>query len=283
MFLFLIIYVGTALGQSNPALLSNQPAKVKAEEIIERARTLISRNVKTEELKKLSLEFDSTRITPGQNGEDRHINVETKLFAAFPNQIRLEIFSDFTTNQHLFTEILNLPRYSQTSDVFVGGKPFNFASNLSDIVPKSTKEKRIASIKEVAFSITFPLILQSSWYQNLEFKFVGEAESRDGKADVVEVTNENNTKYRLFFDKQSHLPVMMVGNLKHPVTNKEIERKYYYSDYREQSGLLIAHKIITQLGDKVFEERRLKKLQINPTFKSNLFEVKEDKVNPYEN
>jgi outer membrane lipoprotein-sorting protein len=56
--------------------------------------------------------------------------------------------------------------------------------------------------------------------------------------------------------------------------NKEIEKKYFFSDYRVEDGLLVAHKVIVEQNGKVVAETEIKKFQFNPTFKADFFEVK---------
>lgn len=202
-------------------------------------------------------------ISGGEQGK-RQTNLETKLFAALPNQMMLEVFSDFTSNQHLKKETLNADRYSETSSILVNGQPINPVLNL----PPVTKEQQIASLRQRIFTSLFPVVLQSSWYQDLDFKFVGEAELKEGNANVIEATDKNNTKFRLFFDKENHYPVVMSEKVFNPKTNKGFERNYYFSDHREAGGLLVAHKIVFRVAGMMTEERQITKFQVNPAFKS---------------
>ncbi len=49
------------------------------------------------------------------------------------------------------------------------------------------------------------------------FTFAGQAESPDGKADVIEVKGEGGFEARLFIDAQSHLPLMLNWTDKEPL------------------------------------------------------------------
>jgi hypothetical protein len=44
---------------------------------------------------------------------------------------------------------------------------------------------------------------------NVEFTYAGEAESPDGKADVIDAKNADGFNSRLFIDRQTHLPLMV--------------------------------------------------------------------------
>jgi hypothetical protein len=52
----------------------------------------------------------------------------------------------------------------------------------------------------------------------VEFAYVGEAESPDGKADVLDVTGEGGFAVRLFVDQKSHLPLMLSWMDREPLT-----------------------------------------------------------------
>ena len=52
----------------------------------------------------------------------------------------------------------------------------------------------------------------------LEFKYAGQAESPDGKADVIEVQGADGFTAKLFVDSKSHLPLMLTWMDKEPLT-----------------------------------------------------------------
>jgi hypothetical protein len=66
---------------------------------------------------------------------------------------------------------------------------------------------------------------------------------------------------------------MMVETWKNQ-ENKQIEKKFFYSDYKEFSGIKLPTKIKIERSGKLVEERTIKSVKINPQFKANLFEVK---------
>lgn len=51
----------------------------------------------------------------------------------------------------------------------------------------------------------------------LRFTYVGEAESADGKADVLDVANDDGFTARLFIDQATHLPLMLSWQDKEPL------------------------------------------------------------------
>jgi hypothetical protein len=129
-------------------------------------------------------------------------------------------------------------------------------------------------LKDDAFLVVFPILLDYAGYRPVELKYVGVAEAGGTKADVLEAVLTSGAKYRFFFDQQTHLLLLANETWTSRETNKERERKYFFSDYRKEDGLLIAHKIITEENGEVTAERLIKRLQINPTFKPDYFAVK---------
>ena len=71
-----------------------------------------------------------------------------------------------------------------------------------------TQALRQARADLARFAVAFLLTPPAS--MPLEFTYGGEAESPDGKADVVDVKGPGSFAARLFFDKSSHRPLMLV-------------------------------------------------------------------------
>ena len=59
--------------------------------------------------------------------------------------------------------------------------------------------------------LTLGMFAQSFAHYPLTFTHVGQAESADGKADIIEVKGEGDFAVRLFIDTQTHLPLMLAG------------------------------------------------------------------------
>jgi hypothetical protein len=147
-------------------------------------------------------------------------------------------------------------------------------------------------------SISWLLTAPSSF--PVEFSFAGEAESPDGKADVLDVKGPDGFAARLFLDQKTHLPLMMTylgkkprlmtksvaaGAPRHPeemekrmkemedeaARQPEVEFRIYLSDYREVNGISIPHKITRSIEDEVNEELEIKNVKINPQLKPEKF------------
>jgi hypothetical protein len=134
----------------------------------------------------------------------------------------------------------------------------------------------------------------------VEYRFAGEAESPDGKADVLEAKGPGGFAARLFLDQKTHYPLMLTYNGKKPrvmtqtaapgaprnpeemekrmkemeaeaAKQPEVEFRIYLSDYREVNGVSIPHKMTRSIEDEVNEELEIKNVKINPLLKPEKF------------
>lgn len=134
----------------------------------------------------------------------------------------------------------------------------------------------------------------------VEFSFAGEAESPDGKADVLEAKGPGGFSARLFLDQKTHYPLMLTYKGKKPrivtqtaapgaprnpeemekrmkemeaeaAKQPDVEFRIYLSDYREVNGVSFPHKLARSIENEVNEELEIKTVKINPQFKPEKF------------
>ena len=146
----------------------------------------------------------------------------------------------------------------------------------------------------LAFLLTAPSI-------PLEFAYGGEAEAEDGKADVIDVKGPGSFAARLFLDKTSHRPLMLVykgaaqGMVMRTQTSDgppdpaRIERtardaaapppplvdiNMFFDDYKHIDGVWLPHHVTRSVDGKPTEEWILKTITVNPAFKPDTFSAK---------
>jgi hypothetical protein len=138
---------------------------------------------------------------------------------------------------------------------------------------------------------------------SVEYKYAGESEVEDVQADVIDVTGPDNFSIRIFFDKKSHLPLLLSyrgpkprmvtmtrqgnGHAKAEDLKKEAEKQmsaeppaapeevdFYIrlTDHKKVDGLMLPHKLTFLTGDEVSEEFEISKYQLNPALKADIFE-----------
>ena len=132
----------------------------------------------------------------------------------------------------------------------------------------------------------------------------GEAESGDGKADVIDVKGEGDFNVRLFVDASTHLPLMVSWMDKEPLVmtmgasptmtpeerekmmkdldarRKEAEAKLrtveyriYYGDYKSVGGVQLPHTIQRSIDGKPTEEMIFDTVKVNPKVDAKKFQV----------
>lgn len=169
--------------------------------------------------------------------------------------------------------------------------------------PATDPKKALAALRQgvrsdfARFSIGLLLTTPSSF--PVEYSFAGEAESPEGKADVLDVKGPGGFAARLFLDQKTHRPLMLTYNGKKPrvmtqtvtgpsrhpedaekrikemedeaAKQPDVEFRIYFSDYREVNGISIPHKLTRSIEDEVNEELEIKNVKINPQLKPEKF------------
>ena len=141
----------------------------------------------------------------------------------------------------------------------------------------------------------------------IEYKYAGESDVEDAQADVIDVSGPDSFSVRVFFDKQSHLPLLLsyrgpkprvmtmtrqaggghasAEDLKKardeaekkmqaetPAVPEEVDFYIRLTDHKKVGGLMLPHKLTFLTENEVSEEFEISKYQLNPQFKADLFE-----------
>ncbi|HZI62115.1 MAG TPA: hypothetical protein VFD62_15475 [Pyrinomonadaceae bacterium] len=149
------------------------------------------------------------------------------------------------------------------------------------------------------------MILMPPASMQVEFKYVGESDVEDLPADVVDVTGPDRFSVRLFFDKKTHLPLLLSYRGPKPRTltmtrqggernpddikkaREEAEKKMReegpaipeevdffirMTDHKKVDGVMLPHKFTFLTESEVSEEFEISKYQVNPQFKADKFQ-----------
>ncbi|MBE3095500.1 MAG: hypothetical protein IMZ44_00040 [Planctomycetes bacterium] len=100
-----------------------------------------------------------------------------------------------------------------------GGAPGELVT--SDQQEAARKAQLLANRQDFA-RLTLGVLLASPAAYPLQFAYGGQAESPDGKADIVEVKGEGGFAARLFVDTATHLPLMVSWMAKEPLTMTQV-------------------------------------------------------------
>jgi hypothetical protein len=141
----------------------------------------------------------------------------------------------------------------------------------------------------------------------VEYKYAGESDVEDVPADVIDVTAPDNFSVRIFFDKKSHLPLLLSyrgpkprimtmtrqgsGTVRSaeemkkardeaekkltaeaPAVPEEVDYFIRLTEHKKVGGLMLPHKLTLLTESEVSEEFEISKYQLNPQFKADRFE-----------
>lgn len=152
----------------------------------------------------------------------------------------------------------------------------------------------------LAMILTTPASLQ------VEFKYAGESDVEELPADVVDVTGPDRFSVRIFFDKKTHLPLLLsyrgpkpriftttrqggerasAEDIKKareeaekkmqaeaPAAPEEVDFFIRLSDHKKVDGVMLPHKFTFLTESEVSEEFEISKYQVNPQFKADKFQ-----------
>ena len=151
------------------------------------------------------------------------------------------------------------------------------------------------------------MLLMSPPSLAVEYKYAGESDVEDVPADVVDVTGPDRFSVRLFFDKKTHLPLLLSyrgpkprvltmtrpgggGNSgaedvkkardeaekkmreETPAAPEEVDFFIRLTDHKKVDGVMLPHKFTFLTDSEVSEEFEISKYQVNPQFKADKFE-----------
>ncbi len=151
------------------------------------------------------------------------------------------------------------------------------------------------------------LLLASPKSMPIAFTYAGQAESPDGKADVIDMKGEGSFAAKLFLEEKSHRPLMLsyrgvspqirvqtqtmqstpgsagrgggdaeAGHVgpTGPAAQDLVEITMFLEDYKPVDGVMLPHHVMRSVDGKTTEEWTLKTIKINPSFKADTFEKK---------
>lgn len=264
---------------------SNDAAR--AQLILSKAREVVFRGVKPEDVKAMSLTWDIRFHRPDGDLDTGELVYDLRL----PNSFLHKQTRNIAGNRGQFTLYNILNDQQVLSDMSVsGGIPIMRTGGRQSDPTDEEKSQRLQSIRKDMSLQLLQLMLPHSPDFPLAFEYVGEARASDGQAEVIGVSGPNNFSARLFIDKSSFRLLLMTyedqraikfksimrenkSSTPKPVSQSEIEGKVRFSNYSMESGVLIPHLVTYERGGKILEEQSLKKFRLNPVFDSDHFQL----------
>ena len=283
-----------------PATLANDDAR--AQEILKQARQAIGGDEQLQKIQGLEIKGRYTRtFGDRQMGGDREISI------LLPNKYLVE---DAMNTGGLSTAMINTraldgdKAWSGNSGGG-GGMVFRIAGPGGQQVSAEQMEAMHRRTYTAEFSrYLLAMILTPPPSLAVEYKYAGESDVEDTQADVIDVSGPDKFSVRVFFDKKSHIPLLLsyrgpkprimtmtrqAGSNAEDVAKarEEAEKKMHaeapaapeevdfyirLTDHKKVGGLMLPHKLTFLTENEVSEEFEISKYQLNPQFKADRFE-----------
>ena len=276
----------------------------RAQEILKQARQAIGGEEQLQKIQGLQIHGQYRRVFgERQMGGDRDISI------LLPNKYLVEdaMNAGGLSTAMINTRALNGERAWTGNSGGGGGMIFRMAGPGGAQMSPEQMEAMQRRIYNAEFSrYLLAMILTPPPEMAVEYKYAGESEVEDAKADVIDVTGPDNFSVRVFFDKNNHLPLLLsyrgpkprvvtmtrqAGSASKPEdiakAREEAQKKmsaegapvadevdFYIrlTDHKKVGGLTLPHKLTFLTENEVSEEFEISKYQVNPQFKADLFE-----------
>jgi len=275
----------------------------RAQEILKQARQAIGGEEQLQKVQGLQIHGQYRRVFGDrQMGGDRDISI------LLPNKYLVE---DAMNAGGLSTALINTRGLNGdkawSGNSGGGGMIFRIAGPRGQQATPEQMEAMQRRIYNAEFSrYLLAMLLTPPPEMAVEYKYAGESEVEDAKADVIDVTGPDNFSVRVFFDKTSHLPLLLsyrgpkprvvtmtrqAGekgkaedikkirddaekkmNAEAPAVPEEVDFYIRLTDPKKVGGLMLPHKLTFLTDTEVSEMFEISKYQLNPQFKADLFE-----------
>lgn len=279
-------------------------ADPRADEILKQARQAIGGEEQLQKIQGLHINGQYRRVFGDrQMGGDREISI------LLPNKYLVE---DAMNAGGLATSILNTRAlngdHAWTGSSGGGGMVFRMAGPGGQNATPEQIEAGLRRVYSAELSrYLLGMILTPPPSLAVEYKYAGESDVEDIQADVIDVLAPDNFAVRIFFDKKSHLPLLLsyrgpkprimtmtrqangtarsADEIKKaqeeaakklqaeaPPIPEEVDFYIRLTDHRKVGGLMLPHKFTFLTENEVAEEFEISRYQLNPQFKADLFE-----------
>ena len=275
----------------------------RAQEILKQARQAIGGDEQLQKIQALQINGQYRRMF----GE-RQMGGEREISIALPNKYLVEdaMNAGGLSTAMINTRALNGDKAWSGSSAGGGGMIFRMTGPGG----QQASPEQIEAMQRRIYSAEFTRYLLATILTPppslaVDYKYVGESEVEDAQADVIDISGPDNFAVRVFFDKTSHMPLLLsyrgpkprvmtmtrqAGSTKPedlkkareeaekkletqaPAPREEVDFYIRLTDHKKVGGLMLPHKLTFLTDNEVSEEFEISKYQLNPPFKADRFE-----------
>ncbi|HEU4934345.1 MAG TPA: hypothetical protein VFT48_19805, partial [Pyrinomonadaceae bacterium] len=179
----------------------------RAQEILKQARQAIGGDEQLQKIQGLQIIGQYRRVFgERQMGGDREISI------LLPNKYLVEdaMNAGGLSTAMINTRGLNGDKAWSGNSGGGGGMVFRMAGPGGQQASPEQMEAMLRRVYSAEFSrYLLAMILTPPPSLAVEYKYAGESDVEDAKADVIDVSGPDNFSLRVFFDKSSHLPLLL--------------------------------------------------------------------------
>ncbi|HZJ42161.1 MAG TPA: hypothetical protein VFD63_00200 [Pyrinomonadaceae bacterium] len=292
--------VGLFIGIT-PAALADDP---HAQEVLKQARTALGGDERLQKVESLNITGQYRRMLgERQLGGDREVSI------LLPNKYLVEdaLNPGGLSTAMINTRVLNGDRAWSSSSGGGPGMIFRIGGPGGQQLSPEQMEAAFRKSYQAEFTrYLLALVLSAPSSIPVEYTYVGESDVDETPADVVDVIGPDKLWIRLFFDKKTHMPMLLsyrgpkprivtmtrppekgskpedMKKLRDEAEKKisddnagkpeEVDFYIRLSDYKKVDGLMFPYKFTFLTENEVSEEFEISKYQVNPQFKADKFE-----------
>jgi hypothetical protein len=190
-------------------------------------------------------------------------------------------------------ELIQLPVPLAPVIPATAGRPGGPAPN-----PEAQRTARANTAKQDFARLLLGMIVGTVDSYPVTFKYAGEAEAPQGKADMLDVSGPNNFMARLFVFSESHLPIMVTwqapagrggrpagpgaaagpsvpaGTAPSGGPPPQVENRIYFADYHDADGFKFPYRLRRAVGADTTEETTFDRFRVNVKIDPKKFEVR---------
>jgi hypothetical protein len=278
-------------------------ADSRAQELLRQARAALGGEEALNAVHSLSISGSLRRLDERQQRTG-----ETQISLLLPDKFKkVETMNLIADVEITFTATINGEQFWTDSNSSGGGN-VRFRSRTINQDGAQAQSGRGQQLRMEFARHLASLMLTSSPAFPVDFIYKGEAQSKDGRADVFEAKGPNGFSTLLFLDKSTHRPLMMKYRAIIPRTTintstreagsqEEADKlikdaqagklgggrgaarevgdwEVYFSNYRSVNGVMLPHKIKKSVNGSPWEEWDIDKYKVNPSLTARDFEKK---------
>ena len=280
----------------------------RAQEILKQARQAIGGEEQLQKIQSLQINGQYRRVFGDrQMGGDREISI------LLPNKYLVEdaMNAGGMSTAMINTRGLNGDKAWSGNSGGGGGMIFRIGGGPGGPGGQPPSPEQMEAMQRRIYNAEFSryllaMILKPPPLLAVEYKYAGESDVEDAKADVIDVSGPDNFSVRVFFNQKSHLPLLLsyrgpkprvmtmtrqAGSPAKPEDIKkaqeEAEKKMHaeappvpeevdfyirLTDHKKVGGIMLPHKLTFLTESEVSEEFEISKYQLNPQFKADHFD-----------